>query len=97
LTYLIVVCKYCNTPRYVREGEKSFKCLKCGSYIELGEAKVAAKVQTIKDAIYVVKELKLPEELRNWGSLLNTPTTPRATCSAPRRSSSPFSSCSRSP
>jgi transcription initiation factor IIE alpha subunit len=48
----------------VREGEKGFKCLKCGSYVEFSKAKVVAKIQTIKDAIYVVKELKLPEELR---------------------------------
>jgi len=60
LTYLIVVCKYCN----IREGERGFKCVKCGSYVELSEAKVIAKAQTIKDAVYMVKELKLPEELR---------------------------------
>ena len=64
MTYLIVVCKYCNTPRYVREGERGFKCVKCDSYVELSEAKVIAKAQTIKDAVYMVKELKLPEELR---------------------------------
>jgi tRNA(Ile2) C34 agmatinyltransferase TiaS len=63
LTYLIVVCKYCNTPRYVG-GEKGFRCLKCGSYVELSEAKVITRAQTIKDAIYLVKELKLPEELK---------------------------------
>lgn len=56
--------KYCNTPRYVREGEKGFKCMKCGSYVVLSEAKVIKRVQTIRDAIYIVKELKLPEELR---------------------------------
>jgi hypothetical protein len=39
-------------------------CMKCGSYVELGEAKVTARVQTIKDAIYMIKELKLPEELK---------------------------------
>jgi transcription initiation factor IIE alpha subunit len=48
----------------VKEGEKGFKCLKCGSYVELSEAKVIKRVQTIRDAIYIVKELKLPEELR---------------------------------
>jgi hypothetical protein len=53
-----------NTPRYVREGEKDFRCLKCGSYVELSEAKVITRAQTIKDAIYLVKELKLPEELK---------------------------------
>jgi len=56
--------KYCGTPRYVREGEKGFKCVKCNSYVELSEAKVVKRVQTIRDAIYIVKELKLPEELR---------------------------------
>ena len=64
MAYLIVLCKYCNTPRYVREGEKGFKCMKCGSYVELSEAKVIKRAQTIKDAVYIVKELKLPEELR---------------------------------
>ena len=64
MAYLIVLCRYCGTPRYVREGEKGFKCLKCGSYVELGEAKVVKRAQTIKDAVYMVKELKLPEELR---------------------------------
>jgi ribosomal protein L37AE/L43A len=63
LAYLIVLCRYCGTPRYVRESEKGFKCLKCGSYVELSEAKVAKRVKTIKDAIYMIKELKLPEEL----------------------------------
>ena len=38
--------------------------MKCGSYVELSEAKVIKRVQTIRDAIYIVKELKLPEELR---------------------------------
>ena len=64
MTYLIVSCKYCSTLRYVREGEKGFKCMKCGSYVELSEAKVIKRAQTIKDAIYMIKELKLPEELR---------------------------------
>ena len=64
MTYLIVVCRYCNTPRYVREGKKGFKCMKCGNYVELSEAKVVKRAQTIKDAVYMVKELKLPEELR---------------------------------
>jgi len=48
----------------VREGERGFKCVKCGSYVELSEANVITRVQTIRDAIYIVKELKLPEELR---------------------------------
>jgi len=61
LACLIVLCEYHNTPRYVREGEKGFKCVKCGSYVELSEAEVIAKVQTIKDAVYMVKELELPE------------------------------------
>jgi hypothetical protein len=38
--------------------------MKCGNYVELGEAKVVKRVQTIRDAVYIVKELKLPEELR---------------------------------
>jgi hypothetical protein len=48
----------------VREGEKGFKCMKCDSYVELSEAKVVKRAQTIKDAVYMIKELKLPEELR---------------------------------
>jgi hypothetical protein len=39
-------------------------CVKCGNYVELSEAKVITRVQTIKDAIYMIKELKLPEKLR---------------------------------
>lgn len=38
--------------------------MKCDSYVELSEAKAVARVQTIKDATYMVKELKLPEELK---------------------------------
>jgi hypothetical protein len=38
--------------------------VKCGNYVELSEAKVVKRVQTIRDAIYIVKELKLPKELR---------------------------------
>jgi tRNA(Ile2) C34 agmatinyltransferase TiaS len=64
LAYLIVLCRYCGTPRYVREGERGFKCVKCSNYVELGEAKVIKRAQTIRDAVYIVKELKLPEELR---------------------------------
>jgi hypothetical protein len=48
----------------VRKGERGFKCVKCDNYVELSEAKVITRVQTIKDAVYIVKELKLPEELR---------------------------------
>jgi len=40
LAYLIVLCKILQTPRYVREGERGFKCMKCGNYVELSEAKV---------------------------------------------------------
>ena len=64
MAYLIVLCRYCGTPRYVRESERSFKCVKCGRYVELSEAKVIKRAQTIRDAIYMVKELKLPEELK---------------------------------
>lgn len=64
LAYLIVLCRYRRTPRYVRESEKGFKCMKCGSYVELSEAKVVKRAQTIKDAIYMIKELKLLEELK---------------------------------
>ena len=64
MAYLIVVCKYCGTPRYVREGERGFKCLKCGNYVELSEAKVVKRAYSLTDAIYMVKELKLPEDLR---------------------------------
>jgi hypothetical protein len=38
--------------------------MKCGSYVELSEAKIITRAQTIRDAVYIVKELKLPEELR---------------------------------
>jgi hypothetical protein len=58
---LVQVLRY---PRYVRESERSFKCMKCGNYVELSEAKVITRAQTIRDAIYLIKELKLPEELR---------------------------------
>jgi hypothetical protein len=39
-------------------------CMKCGNYVELSEAKVITRAQTVRNVIYIVKELKLPEELR---------------------------------
>jgi hypothetical protein len=38
--------------------------LKCGNYVELSEAKVVKRAYSLTDAIYMVKELKLPEDLR---------------------------------
>lgn|GEM_PF-6714253 len=64
MVYFIVLCKYCGNPRYVKEGENGFKCMKCHKYMKLNEVRIIAKVESVKDAVYIVKELKLPEELR---------------------------------
>jgi ribosomal protein L37AE/L43A len=54
LAYLIVLCRYCGTPRYVRESEKGFKCVKCGSYVVLSKAQV---ITTRRSALKLLKEL----------------------------------------
>lgn len=37
--------------------------MKCDNYVELSEAKVIKRVQTMRDAIYMVKELEEAEEM----------------------------------
>jgi hypothetical protein len=40
---------------------KGVSCVKCNSCVEFSEAKVIKRIQTNRDAIYIIKELKLPE------------------------------------
>jgi len=56
--YLIIRCHVCHTPRYVREDKKEFTCFTCHATRPVRFARQLGKVEDIKAAIHVVKELK---------------------------------------
>jgi anaerobic ribonucleoside-triphosphate reductase len=56
--YIILKCHACGSIRYVREDKKEFTCFTCHATRPVKFARQLGKVEDIKAAIHVVKELK---------------------------------------
>ncbi|MEM2577722.1 MAG: DUF1922 domain-containing protein [Candidatus Bathyarchaeia archaeon] len=58
--YIIFACPKCRMIRYVREGQKTAKCLKCGCQVKIHPDKILilARAKDAKEAVEMVKALK---------------------------------------
>ena len=59
--YLVLVCPRCGSVRYVREGQKTAQCLRCGYRIVLNPLKVRVLMRTRsrEAAMEAVKRYKM--------------------------------------
>jgi hypothetical protein len=58
LTYLIILCPKCHTPRYVRNDKREFYCFTCRASRPVAYARRLGEAARLGDAIHAVKELK---------------------------------------
>ena len=61
---LIIRCLKCNTPQYIKEGQQTRICPRCGIRIQCKKMKVYYKTNTIREANLLVRYLKTPKEVR---------------------------------
>lgn len=62
MSYVVFLCRKCGEPRYARLGVQNAKCVKCGYVNRLDLPRrhvIVAKGLPLKDAIYLVQQLKL--------------------------------------
>lgn len=62
--YNIFYCSKCKTPLYCPKSQKTKQCPTCNKRITLKKANVLKTVDNLQNAIYIVQNIKLPQEVR---------------------------------